>query len=357
MLWARQLVTIIKKKNGKLTMRVFRPIAMLPTMYRFCSKVLQQLAGQAIHTRYGPQYGHVPGRQAPAVVFILRRMVEQANEWRIPIFVKVCDVAAAFDHVSHHLITDAMEALQVPPVFVEHFRCHKGIRVQRTCLGQRWMFRQQPLKWRLPIGGNYMRLLLFADSCWLIAMSPAELRCMACAWNELLGKAGLRIAWKEAPWCTSAPDSLAANIEVGDTVITRRSREQGFEALGAWITFDGHFVKELVEGEAIAWRSLHAIRHLSCDNKVELRHRLRLLSSCDTPSLHWCSGSRILTQSQCTHLRAIQDKMLKRMIYVPRSPTETPEAHMIRWSKLLHNCRRKHKILHGDEMYFASYFS
>ena len=38
-------------------------------------------------------------------------------------------------------------------------------------------------------------------------------------------------------------------------------------------------------------------------------------------------------------------------------PLETPEAHMIRWSNLLHNCRAKDKVLHGDEMYFASYFS
>ena len=64
MVWARLLVTMVKKKNGKLTMKRFRPIAMLPTMYRLYSKVLQQLAGQAIHSRYGPQYGHVPGRQA-----------------------------------------------------------------------------------------------------------------------------------------------------------------------------------------------------------------------------------------------------------------------------------------------------
>ena len=75
MLWARQLVTMVKKKNGKLTMRGCRPIAMLPTMYRLFSKVLQQLAG-----RYGPHCGHVPGRQAHEVVFILRSMVEQANE-------------------------------------------------------------------------------------------------------------------------------------------------------------------------------------------------------------------------------------------------------------------------------------
>ena len=41
-----------KKKNGKLIVRGFRPTAMLPTLYRLYSEVLQQLAGQAIHTRY-----------------------------------------------------------------------------------------------------------------------------------------------------------------------------------------------------------------------------------------------------------------------------------------------------------------
>ena len=54
----------------------------------------------------------------------------------------------------------------------------------------------QTVKWGLPMGGNYMGFLLFADNCWHIAMSPAELKCMDRAWNELLEKAGLRIAWK-----------------------------------------------------------------------------------------------------------------------------------------------------------------
>ena len=52
--------TMVKRKNGKLTMRGFRPIAMLPTTYRQYSNVLQQLAGQAIQTWYDPQHGHVP---------------------------------------------------------------------------------------------------------------------------------------------------------------------------------------------------------------------------------------------------------------------------------------------------------
>ena len=104
--------------------------------------------------------------------------------------------------------------------------------------------------------------LLFADNSWIIAMSPAELKCMARVWNELLEKAGPRIAWEEAVWCSSAWDSLEATITVSDTVVTRRSREQGFKTLGAWITFDGHFMKEIAEREVIAWRSFFALRQL-----------------------------------------------------------------------------------------------
>ena len=59
-LWKALQITIVKKKNGKLTMRRFRPFAMLPTIYRLHSKTLQQVAGQTLQARQGPRYGHVP---------------------------------------------------------------------------------------------------------------------------------------------------------------------------------------------------------------------------------------------------------------------------------------------------------
>ena len=64
------------EKERQTLNEMFPPDRHAPDEYRLYSKVLQQLAGQAIHTRYGPQYGHVPGRQAHQVVFILRRMVD-----------------------------------------------------------------------------------------------------------------------------------------------------------------------------------------------------------------------------------------------------------------------------------------
>ena len=94
-----------------------------------------------------------------------------------------------------------------------------------------------------------------------------------------------------------------------------------------------------------------------CDNNVALKYRLRLLTSCVVSSMYWCAGSWIPTRTQRAHLRAVQDRMLRKMIHVPRLPDGSAETHMTRWARLLRNCRAKHKFPHVDETSFASNFS
>ena len=107
-----------RRRMASSRMRGFSPFAMLPTINRLYSNTMQQLAGGALQSRHGPQHGHVPCQQAHDVVWVLRRVVEQATEWQIPVFVMDCDVAAAFDQVSHHGITEATLAMEVPPVLI-----------------------------------------------------------------------------------------------------------------------------------------------------------------------------------------------------------------------------------------------
>ena len=79
--------------------------------------------------------------------------------------------------------------------------------------------------------------------------------------------------------------------------------------------------------EVSAWRLFCSVRLLLCNDRVALRHRLRLFSSCVVSFLYWCAGSWILTRSQCTHCWAPQDKMLRIMIHVPRRPMEHDDSH------------------------------
>ena len=113
--------------------------------------------------------------------------------------------------------------------------------------------------------------LLFADTCWIIAILPGELQTVTRAWNELLKAAGLQIDWGEAVWCSTAQDSLAASITVSAKLVTRRAREEGFKALGVLITVDGFFTEELAEREVAAWRLFYANRQLFYDNNVALK--------------------------------------------------------------------------------------
>ena len=167
--------------------------ARLPCCRR--SKTLQQLAGQALQTRRGPQYGHVPGRQAHEVVCMLRRIVEQATEWQIPLFVMDCDVAAVFDHVSHHEIIKATLALGVPPVLIaawirEYRNSERQLKLNDTVTAG--IRRTRSVPQGAPCAADLfgaalntpaakfcgmcqhrtweVGLLLFADTCWIIAM-------------------------------------------------------------------------------------------------------------------------------------------------------------------------------------------
>ena len=95
-----------------------------------------------------------------------------------------------------------------------------------------------------------------------------------------------------------------------------------------WSTFDGRFTKEIAEREVAVWRRFFALRHMLCNNDIALKYRLRLLISCGLSSMYWCAGTSILTRTQCTHLRAVQDHTLRKMIYAPRSLEESTESHM-----------------------------
>ena len=150
--------------------------------------------------------GGVPGRQAHDVVFILRRMVEQATEWQIPIFVKDCDVAAANDNV---LFVAALRNGTIQEVDATCERRLPGASVIRGHqLDLRKCFQRNVTTWSVHGGNSWKK--------------PA---------SELHG---MRRSGALRRWTV-----LEAAITVSIVEITRMSREHGFKPLRVWITIDG----------------------------------------------------------------------------------------------------------------------
>ena len=74
---------LAKIPNARLV-KDFRPIAVLPVIYKLYSRVMYMLAENTCDRLYAPQFAFRKFHQAHEVVFILRQPIEKAVEWQAP---------------------------------------------------------------------------------------------------------------------------------------------------------------------------------------------------------------------------------------------------------------------------------
>jgi hypothetical protein len=87
-------------------------------------------------------------------------------------------------------------------------------------------------------GGIQRRsFLLFADIFWLIGKSPAELEGMTKLWQERMASLGWTVPAEDFCWGTPDEDNVEMEVKLGDKVLKRVKRTEGFNVLGAILTF------------------------------------------------------------------------------------------------------------------------
>ena len=85
-MWAAYEVTLLAKIASAIKVKDFRPIAVLLVIYRLYSRVLYMLGETTCRSLTEPQFAFRKFHQAHEVVFILRQLVEEAVEWRAPMY-------------------------------------------------------------------------------------------------------------------------------------------------------------------------------------------------------------------------------------------------------------------------------
>ena len=116
--WNGHLVTLLRKKGFRNHVRDFRPIAVLPVLFKVYSLVLLALTEQRLDNLTASQFAFRSHFQGHEVIFILRNLIEKSIEWDRPVFVLDGDLSKAYDYTRHTVIISALEAKGVPQIVI-----------------------------------------------------------------------------------------------------------------------------------------------------------------------------------------------------------------------------------------------
>ena len=242
-------------------MKDFRPIAVLPVLYKLYSRVLLLLQRGRINDLKAPQFAFRSHCQAHEVVFMMRNLVEKSLEWNEQLFVLDGGLHKAYDNTRHLNVAMALEKKGVPSILTaawlrEFRRCFsifvldrevRSHKVQRT----RSLLQGDPAAPKIfnatldvPVStfcrmaeqkgwgfkldcGTRIHLLLFADNFWLVAVSAEQLSAMTAAWLDLLEQAGWSVSLDETTWCSTGPDCIRHQVRAREVELPRASRSVG----------------------------------------------------------------------------------------------------------------------------------
>ena len=386
------LVTLLQKKGFANRVKQFRPITVLPVLYKVYSRVLLLLTDGRLERLHAPQFAFRPGHQTHEVIFILRNLIEKALEWTVPVFILDGDLHKAYDHTRHLCLIEGLRQKNVPRVLIaawvrELRRCRSVFTIDGDTYTDpvsrtRSLLQGDPAApalfnatldvpatafqkkarqegWGYTLDGNInLSLVLFADNFWLIAKNPNELSKMLKCWLELLAEFGWKVPLEEATWCTTSSDTNTHwRVAIDSQTVPRSSRKKGFKALGVILTFDNSCELELEARIASAWRAFYKFKHVLCCRDADIGRRYKLLFTLVQTALCWCWSSCNLTVTQLSKIRGVQQTMMRKMLCLRREKSETLEDYMHKANSKVKCLKEKHAVKDWDWLYHRSVFS
>ena len=325
--WAFNSVCLIAKCAGAQFVTEFRPIALLPVMYKWYSKMLLEMAKPQIQNLSRFQFAFRKGHQAGEVQFIIRNLIEKANEWQTTppghIYILDGDIYKAYDETRHLSFIEGLRRKKVQKILIaawvrEIRRMVSSVKLGKTV--SKYVARNRSLvqgdpaapylfnasldsiiidftekcdsnKWGYDIDGEKIAILVFADNFWLLPNSLTHLESMYKLWIEMLSAKGWQVPPEECVWCSTIDDSFT--FEIRDHLgkeIRRAERTVGFKVLGAWISFDNSCTREVDYRVGQSWKAFGAHRDMLCNKKASLRKRFDLPDKVVLPSISWGEG-------------------------------------------------------------------
>ncbi|KAG7298024.1 hypothetical protein JYU34_018785 [Plutella xylostella] len=117
--WNNAIITLLYKKGDPNLIDNYRPICLLPTIYKLFSKIiLNRLTQQLDEQQPREQAGFRKGFSTTDHIFTLTQVIEKYKEYNKDLYLEFVDYTKAFDSVSHSQLWESLKEQGIPTKYI-----------------------------------------------------------------------------------------------------------------------------------------------------------------------------------------------------------------------------------------------
>lgn len=346
--WKVSSIRVLFKKGDERLPENYRPICIIPIMYKLFSRVLcGRIKDKLLAEQSEDQAGFRPNYSCDDHLFAITLLAEKCNEFNLPLWVATLDFKKAFDSITHASIWESLNALGVNRAYINILsRLYHGQRAQvkgdamsrnfdilkgtkqgdpispvifNTVLEQ--VMRRVKTKWKerkygvqLGYSSNTMVTnLRFADDILVVGRSLPQIKQMIADIVEEGAKVGLELhpAKTKIQHNNIGYGSRVRSARIGSVDIEVLEHTASTLYLGRDLSLITPHDTELKHRIKKAWAKFGVFRGELTDKGVSLHLRLKLFNAVLTPSILYGCGCWAMTTARDTTLRTTQMKMLR----------------------------------------------
>lgn len=331
--------TLMFKKGNTLDLDNFRPITLLPVIYKlFTMIILKRLERTLEDSQDAEQTGFRPGYGTTDNIFCLSMLLERARDYphKHKLYIAFVDYKKAFDTVEHSAVWRALIRRGAPQDLVHLLQAiYRTSEAKIDVNGNnvkinigRGVRQGDPISPRLftavlddvlaevdwkdggvMVEGRRLHYLAYADDVVLLANSHIALEDMLKELNNAARRVGLEISKKKTVWMTTC-HSVHHNIQLDGTIL---ERVETFNLLGSTLAADGSTTEEVRRRSRLGWAAFLADRELYVSRMVPMQLKKKLFDMKVIPTLLYGLEARTLKKNEEKALEVVQRKMERRM--------------------------------------------
>lgn len=337
--WETSKIILLHKKGKKDQMENYRPISILPNMYKLFTKILQQKIEQKINNdQPEEQAGFRPSYSTNDHLQTINQIIEKCQEYNINLYLGFIDYSKAFDSIETKHIWPSLERAKIHSKIIQIFKTiyskskakitldktsrtfniEKGVRQGCpsspnlfNCVLQSIFLEMEWKGYGLDIEGKTINNLRFADDIVIIAKSIEELKNMLEDLDRASQEKGLYMNMSKTKFMSPTKHGF---LEINKHKI---EQVQEYIYLGQLIALEERMEQELERRRTLAWRKFWSLKRI-LKSSVSIKIKSKILRSCVFPTLTYGCQTWALKKDQLNKVKSTQTTMYRSTLSIKK---------------------------------------